>query len=179
MDELIDICDPENNLLNVQKMKSEAHAKGLWHRASHMFIYNSKGEVLIQLRAKDKALYPDLWDTSAAGHVDADEEPITSALREIKEEIGLSVKENDLKFFKIEKVKQIYKKILNNEFFYIYFLKFDGNIDKLRLQDEEVQSIKFIKLDELEKDLKKNTKKYVPHDKLWFEVIEHVRKKLN
>ena len=150
MDELIDICDSKNNLLNVQKMKSEAHAKGLWHRSAHIWIYNSKGEILIQLRAKDKNFYPNVWDVSVAGHISAGEKPIISALREVREEIGLSIKEKDLKFYKIIKEKQVYKKIISNEFDYVYILKFDGDIKKLRLQDEEVKSIKFIELNKLE-----------------------------
>ena len=56
-DELIDICDENNNLIDIQKMKSEAHKDGLWHRASHIWIYNSNGEILLQLRAKEKPLY--------------------------------------------------------------------------------------------------------------------------
>ena len=88
-DELIDICDKNNNHINIQKMKSEAHKDGLWHRASHIWIYNSNGEILLQLRAKEKELYPDMWDISAAGHVSAGEEPIVSGLREVKEELGL------------------------------------------------------------------------------------------
>ena len=90
-DELIDICDENNNLINVQKTKSEAHKNGLWHRASHIWIYNSNGEILLQLRAKEKPLYPDMWDISAAGHISAGEDPITSGLREVKEEIGLEI----------------------------------------------------------------------------------------
>ena len=57
-DELIDIYDENNKPLGIQKMKSEAHRDGLWHRASHVWIYNSKGEILLQLRAKNKELWP-------------------------------------------------------------------------------------------------------------------------
>ena len=49
-----------------------------------------------------------MWDTSVAGHVTAGEDPITSAVREIEEEIGLQVNKEDLQFFKIIKVKAIY-----------------------------------------------------------------------
>lgn len=66
-DELVDICDENNNLHGIRKTTSEAHRAGLWHRASHVWIYNSKGEILLQLRAKEKLLYPDMWDISAAG----------------------------------------------------------------------------------------------------------------
>ena len=80
-DELIDICDEANHLTGVQKMKSEAHKDGLWHRAVHIWLYNSKGEILLQWRAKNKLLYPEMWDISAAGHVSASENPITSGLQ--------------------------------------------------------------------------------------------------
>ena len=80
-DELIDICDESNNLTKIQKMKSYAHKAGLWHRTAHIWIYNSKGNILLQLRAKEKLLYPDMWDISAAGHVSAGEDPTTSGLR--------------------------------------------------------------------------------------------------
>ncbi len=76
-------------------MKSEAHREGLWHRAAHIWAYNSKGEILLQLRAKNKRTFPDKWDLSVAGHISASEEPIDSALREIEEEVGLCAKKED------------------------------------------------------------------------------------
>lgn len=178
VDELIDICDEANNLVNVQKMKSEAHRDGLWHRTAHIWIYNSNGEILLQLRAKEKLLYPDRWDISAAGHVNAGEDPITSGLREIEEEIGLKVKKEDLQFFKINKVEVIYKKINNKEFCYVYFLKFDGDVKKLKLQDEEVQEIRFLPIKKIEEELKTKPNKYVPHGNYWFEVIKEVKRNL-
>lgn len=177
-DELIDICDENNNLAGIQKMKSEAHRDGLWHRAAHIWIYNSKGEILLQLRAKKKLLYPDMWDISAAGHVSTGDEPINSGLREIEEEIGLKVKKDDLQFFKIRKNKAIFRDIKNNEVYYIYFLKFDGDIKQLKLQDEEVQKIRFLPLSKIEEELKKHPHKYVPHGDYWFEVISEVKRKL-
>ena len=77
-------------------MKSEAHTDGLWHRAAHIWIYNSKGEILLQLRAKDKQFWPDRWEISAAGHVGAGEKPEDAAVRELSEELGISAKAEDL-----------------------------------------------------------------------------------
>jgi isopentenyldiphosphate isomerase len=177
-DELIDICDENNNLLDIQKMKSEAHKKGLWHRASHIWIYNSKGEILLQLRAKEKSLYPNMWDISAAGHIGAGEDSITSGSREVEEEIGLKLKKEDLDFWMIRKVKAIFREIKNNEFYYVYFFKFDGDINQLKLQKEEVQKIQFLPIDKIEEELKTNPNKYVPHGDYWFEVLDEVKKKL-
>ena len=177
-EELVDICDEKNNLLGIQKTKTEAHRVGLWHRSAHIWIYNSKGEILLQLRAKDKALYPDLWDVSVAGHVSAGEDPMISGLREIREEIGLKVNQSDLRFYKILKRKQIFRKIINSEFFYIYLLKFDGDISKLKLQKEEVQKIKFISIEKIKENLKNKQADYVPHGDYWLEAMEEVKKRL-
>ena len=174
-DELIDIYSENNKPLNIEKMKSEAHKNGLWHRSAHIWIYNSHREILLQLRADNKEMYPNMWDISAAGHVDSGEEPIVAALREMEEEIGLSVKQEDLEFFEIRKVQAVYKEIINNEFDYVYFLKFDGNISELTLQKEEVAKIQFLSIDKIEEELNKFPEKYVPHGDYWFDVIKKVR----
>lgn len=177
-DELIDIFDENNNSLNLQKMKSEAHKNGLWHRTAHIWIYNSKGEILLQLRAKDKKLYPGKWDISASGHVSANEEPIISALREIEEETGLSVKKDDLEFVQIRKKERNFGNIVN-EFYYVYFLKFDEDVNSLKLQKEEVEAVKFLPISKVEEELKNHYEKYFPHGDYWFDVISEIRKKLN
>ncbi len=173
-DELIDIYDENNKSLGVSKMKSEAHRNGLWHRAAHIWIYNSNKEILLQLRTKNKELYPDMWDISAAGHVSAGEEPAISALREMEEEIGLSVKPEELEFSEIRKVSAIYKEINNNEFCYVYFLKFDGEINGLSLQKTEVAEIKFVPINKIKEELKLYPDKYVPHGDYWPDVIKKI-----
>jgi isopentenyl-diphosphate Delta-isomerase len=177
-DELVDICDEKNNLTRLKRFKSEAHRLGLWHRTAHIWIYNSKGELLLQLRSKEKPLYPNMWDISAAGHVTAGEDPLISGLREIEEEIGLKVKSKDLQFFKIKKFSMIYKKLKNNEFCYVYFLKFDGDINKLKLQKEEVQKIRFLPLEKVKEELKKDPSKYTPQGGYWFETLDEIKKRL-
>lgn len=177
-DELVDIVDENNNLTGVQKMKSEAHRDGLWHRASHIWIYNSKGEVLLQLRAKNKPLYPDMWDISAAGHVSAGEDPIVSGLREIEEEIGLKVSEADLQLFKIRKKSSVYKDIVNSEFNYVYLLKYDGGVEDLKLLDGEVQALKFLPIEKVKSDLQSGSGSYVPHNGYWSEMLGEMEKRV-
>jgi len=176
-DELVDVCDENNNLTGIQKFKSEAHKAGLWHRAAHIWIYNPKGDILLQLRAKDKELHPDMWDISAAGHVRAGEEPIISGLREIEEEIGLKVKKEELEFFRIQKYRSTFRNLKNNEFHYIYFFKFNGDVRTLSMQDGEVQSIRFLSLDKIEDELRTRPERYVPHGGYWTEVINEIRKR--
>ena len=177
-DELVDVCDENNNLLNIQKMISEVHKDGLWHRCSYVWIYNSNREILLQLRAKDKFLFPNVWDASVAGHVAAGESPIVSGLRETEEEIGLKLRKEDLDFWTIKKHKTTFRDIKNNEFAYVYFFKFDGDINQLKLQKEEVQKVQFFSIDKIKEELKSNPEKYVPHGDYWFEVLDDIERRI-
>jgi len=176
MDEIIEIYDEFNNFLNLKKKKSEAHKYGYFHHSVHIWIYNSKGEILLQKRSKDKLIYPDKFDISVAGHVGLDENPVVSAFREIKEEINLIVEQKDLKFYKIfhEKLEET-NKFINNEFCYVYFLEYNGDVKDLKIQEEELQCIKFFNIPELEYELKNNPEMFVPHGKYWFEIIEKLK----
>lgn len=179
-DELIDICDENNNLLGVRKMKSEAYQNMLWRRVVHIWIYNSKGEILLQLRAKNKKTFPDKWDLSVAGHISAGEEPIDSALREIEEEIGLCVKKEDLSHLKIIKFELISRDIRINNFIYVYTCRLDHGITNLNAQEDEVQSLRFVPAAKIEEELKIYPDKYTPNkDNYWFDVLNEVKRKLN
>jgi 16S rRNA (adenine1518-N6/adenine1519-N6)-dimethyltransferase len=62
----------------------------LRHRAVHILIFNSLGELFLQKRSRWKDRHPLVWDSSAAGHVDAGEEYDATAARELKEELGIT-----------------------------------------------------------------------------------------
>jgi isopentenyldiphosphate isomerase len=95
----------------------------------------------------------------------------------MEEEIGLKVKREDLQFFNIRKFKSANGNIKNNEFFYVFFLKFDGDIKKLKLQKEEVQEIRFFPIKKLEEELR-DAVRHVPDENYWIEVINEVKRKL-
>lgn len=70
--------------------RSEVHGNNLLHRAVHIFIFNRAGEVLLQKRSRWKDRHPNVWDSSAAGHVSAGEEYDATAVRELEEELGIT-----------------------------------------------------------------------------------------
>ncbi len=72
-----------------QATKQEAWAQGLRHRVIRIMIENDRGELLLQHRSPTKDIFPNCWDNSAAGHVDAGEDYITAATRELQEELGI------------------------------------------------------------------------------------------
>ena len=177
MDELIDIFNDKNEPLNIRKMRNEAHKSGLWHRASHIWLYNRNSEILLQLRSKDKKIFPNRWDVSSAGHIGAGEDPIESAVRELEEEIGVKAVCGDLEFFKIAKKSYPYNDFLDNEFYYVYFLKFNDDINDLALQKEEVEEIRFYHTDILENEIEMEPENFVPHGEYWFDIIREVKKR--
>lgn len=138
-DELIDIYDSEMNLLGVA-MKSQAHKEGLWHKAFHCWIISEDGNIWLQLRGKEKELYPNLLDISCAGHIQVGESAKLGGLRELEEELGLHLKESDLiKLFTHKLI--IDNPIINREFCPTYLYKTQHKIYDLKLQPEEVDGI--------------------------------------
>ncbi len=72
------------------RTRGELHRLGLRHRAVHILVFNSAGEVFLQQRSASKDINPGLWDTSAAGHVDYGEDYKQCARRELGEELGIA-----------------------------------------------------------------------------------------
>ena len=99
MPEMLDIVD-ENGLPTGQAVpRTVAHAEGLRHRTSHVWIVRKKNgavQVLLQMRCAAKDSYPGCYDISSAGHIPAGAEFVGSALRELKEELGVTAAPQDL-----------------------------------------------------------------------------------
>jgi 16S rRNA (adenine1518-N6/adenine1519-N6)-dimethyltransferase len=70
--------------------RATVHAENLLHRAVHIFVLNSGGELFLQRRSYRKDTFPRKWDSSAAGHVDLGESYGACASRELREELGLT-----------------------------------------------------------------------------------------
>ena len=93
--ELFDIIDENGNPTGKIVERSIAHAEGIPHRTAHIWIIrrrNEKTEILLQKRSRNKDSFPGKFDTSSAGHIQAGDEPMESALRELKEETGYTGK---------------------------------------------------------------------------------------
>ena len=86
--EIFDVVNEQNEVIGTST-RGEVHAKGLLHRAVHIFVFNKRNELWLQQRSHLKDVHPLTWDSSAAGHLDAGEDYATSAVRELKEELGI------------------------------------------------------------------------------------------
>lgn len=87
-EELFDVVDEQDRVLR-QAPRSVVHANHWLHRASHIFVFNSRGELLVHRRSATKDECPLLYTSSASGHVAAGEDYGTAAVRELHEELGL------------------------------------------------------------------------------------------
>ena len=83
------LVDDEDRVIG-DAPRAKVHGDNLRHRAVHMFIFNRQGELFLQKRSPWKDRHPRVWDSSAAGHVDAGEEYDTAAERELREELGIA-----------------------------------------------------------------------------------------
>lgn len=98
-EELLDLVDESGNPLGPVISRTMAHALGLHHRTSHVWIYrvmNNQPQVLIQKRSQNKDSHPGCWDISSAGHIPAGDDWKPSALRELKEELSIDANIDDL-----------------------------------------------------------------------------------
>lgn len=181
-DELVDILDEDMNQTGKALMKSEAHKKGLWHGGAHLWIYNSKDEVLLQKRSDQKEIYPSRWDVSVAGHIDAGETPRQAVLREAKEELNLSIDPDALQYIGLDIFnEQIPQSFVHRVVNWVYIIKLDVDLKSLEIEPEEVSEIKWIVLDDFASEVNDpNTfKNYFPSAESSYDtVIEEIQKKV-
>ena len=97
--EYLDVVD-ENGIPTGQVVdRVRAHREGLRHHTAHVWIarhHHGKVQILLQKRCMNKDSFPGCYDISSAGHIPAGEDYVTSALRELKEELGIDAKPEEL-----------------------------------------------------------------------------------
>jgi isopentenyldiphosphate isomerase len=182
MDELIDILDSDGKLTGKTELKSYAHRMGLFHATVHIWFYTSEGMILLQQRGKDKDIHPLLWDVSVAGHISAGEEIETSALREIQEEIGLTISRNHLEKIGVFKSVQKHRNnLVDCEFHHTFLCELKVPLEDLIKQESEVEDLKLLQLMKFSYAINDHiaSKKFVPHYDTYFKtIIKAVKEKL-
>ncbi len=89
--EPLEVVDEECSPVGILP-RGEVHGKNLYHKSVHILIFNSKGQIYLQKRTLDRDENPGLWSSSASGHPKPGEPLIYSAQRELREELNLKVK---------------------------------------------------------------------------------------
>ena len=162
MKELIDYFDEDRNYLGVVD-KDEAHEKGLWHNAVHVWIVNDKNQILLQRRGLDKDFFPGTWDASIGGHIGAGDNSLNSAIREGEEELGIKIEPEQLEYLFTNKESTSYRNIKVNEFLDIYLMRTDIDINDIIIQKEELLDAKYVDIDEFLRMVETKDESLFPH----------------
>ncbi len=154
---LVDALDREVGVME----KLEAHQKGLLHRAFSVFIFNSKGEILLQQRALSKYHSPGLWTNTCCSHPRPQESTHCAAERRLLEEMGMSTPLNETFAFTYHAAFD--NGLIEHEYDHVFF----GWSDQAPVINyEEVSDYRYISIADLQQWLSEDPDAFT----VWFKI---------
>jgi len=168
MEQVILVDENDQPLGLMEKM--EAHIKGEMHRAFSVFIFNEKGEMMLQQRALTKYHSPGLWTNTCCSHPRMGEETSEAAHRRMIEEMGFDC--NFEEVFTFTYKSDVGQGLIEHEFDHVFI----GRSDKTpKINPEEVNDWKFMSIDKIIEDIKRFPESYT----VWFKIaFKELQKKL-
>ena len=173
-DEMIDILDENGVYTGKVASRYEVHKNGLWHRISLVCLVNGNSQILLQRRSNHVAKYPGLWDLSVASHIRSGENSISTAQRELVEELGLPIKSapsiKQFKYISCFRNQYEINNIIEKQYYDLFLVTY-GNISikKLTFNDNEVMDARWANLSEIIK--MKNNNLLHPRTE-WIHIVE-------
>lgn len=174
MPELIDIRDRHGVLTGEVMQRAQVHKSELWHGVVLVWVYDSQGRILMQLRAGYLNAFPERWDISVAGHMTATEKPLQTAKRQLAEELGIYVDESQLEY--VEELTDQYELSsgkMHRAYCYIYTVKHEGAVQDLKVQASKILDVHWITAQELRGALQNpaTANQYTGRDKRIYDII--------
>lgn len=166
--ELFDICDLDGNPTGKTTERSVAHTLGTVHRTAHTWVvrHTDRGwELLLQKRSIRKDSFPGCYDTSSAGHIQAGDEPLPSAIRELSEELGIEAQEEDLTYvgrFDSGEILANFdgRPFHDREIGFVYVYQKPVEMANLSLQADEVDAVEWMPYEEVLEAVKNHAEGY-------------------
>ena len=164
--EQVILVDEKDRSIGVAN-KMEAHQKGLLHRAFSIFIFNTKGEMLLQQRAINKYHSGGLWTNACCSHPKPEEDTGDAALRRLREEMGFTTS--------LEKIFDfVYRAEFDNglteyEFDHVFTGEYEGPIE---FDKQEVMDYCYKSLEDTRHSLKEHPQKFTQWFHLAFPKME-------
>jgi len=158
-EEYLDLVDENGNLTGEKELRSVCHEKGLWHRTAHIYVFrkvNEQIELLTHLRSLTKDTSPGKWASTFGGHIVSGDTLNETILSEIREEIGLNIKIEDL----IVGFEKKYDGITNREYVSVFYLPCKKEEKELFFNDGEVQQVKWRSFDEITEAMSNDSEKW-------------------
>lgn len=161
MEEFVVLVNPKDEVLGLME-KQQAHVNGFLHRAFSVFLFNDKGEMLLQKRAAEKYHSPGQWTNAVCSHPRDGESYRDGAVRRLKEELGIDVEiEEKFNFiYKADVGGGLWEHELDHVFTGIYNKEFQLNL-------EEVESVRYISIEDLDHEIANNPEQFTE----WFKII--------
>lgn len=165
MNEYFEILKADGRPSGRVKERNAVHRDGDLHGGVHIWVIrfselDNAIEILLQRRRGDKDSFPGCLDVSSAGHVQAGEDFLTTALRELEEELGLIVGYDDLiyLFSQVQGGEYIFhnKSFINNEYVKIYLLSPDVSLEDLSYQEEEISELIWLGASKIKQELERD-----------------------
>lgn len=161
MEEEVVLINPEDEVLGTMK-KIEAHENGFLHRAFSVFLFNEKGEMLLQKRAAKKYHSPNQWTNAVCSHPRLNESYKDGAKRRLQEELGITV-DIDYKFHFLYKA-DVGKNLWEHELDHVFTGFYEGEFN---LNEAEVSAVRYILMQDLETEMKSHPENFTE----WFKII--------
>lgn len=152
--EILDIVDEYGNPTGETAERDIAHRRGLFHRTSHLWVLRRRGDtlqLLLQKRSEDKDSFPGCFDISSAGHIPAGQDFVPSAIRELKEELGLCARPEELIYLGTRKIAD--DNVFHGAPFHdrqisrVYAIFRDIEAENISFQRAEIQAVQWQSLD--------------------------------
>lgn len=129
-EEIFEIVNERDEVIG-RAPRSEVHRRQLSHRAVHVLVFNSRGQLFLQKRSLQKDCFPGKWDSSASGHLEGGESYDACAARELREELGVGLAAPPERVFKVNACLET-----GHEFVWVYRCRHEG---PFALQAEEIE----------------------------------------
>ncbi len=151
MTETFEIVNEQGEFLGYATRR-ECHGNpSLIHQTVHVLVFDKNSNLWMQKRSPEKDIQPGKWDTSVGGHMAVGETPVESALREMKEEIGLDLNTDELKFC----YTYLMRNEIESELVRTYYCVIDNNV-KINFNREEITEGMFWDRRDIESALGRN-----------------------
>ena len=161
MEEQVVVVSENDEILGLME-KMNAHENGILHRAFSVFLFNDKGEMLLQKRASGKYHSPNQWTNAVCSHPKIEETYLEGAQRRLNEELGITANLTE-KFSFIYKA-DVGQNLWEHELDHVFTGNYEGNF---ALNEQEVSEVRYISMQQLDEEMNANPEKFTE----WFKII--------
>lgn len=180
IEEFFDVLDKDGKQTGQVCPRHIVHQNGYFHATVHVWVVNESGEVLLQKRSLQKDTHPGLWDISCAGHLSAGDTVLDAAVRELYEELGISIdtpSRFQFLFRRFHSYLSPDKSIKDNEFSDVFLLQV-AETERVRFCIEEISEVKFVSIDTFEAMISTADPELVPHEEEYSNVLEFLKSQI-